>query len=310
MQLLGLACGSTGGNSEILLKSALMAAEAAGVSVEMVRVGELALPAGRPGTLPADISDDRPWIVEKLIACDALIIAAPVYTRSPSAALKLLIDRAFGPRVDVAAVLRAQAGKQNGDPRHAHTIIDQRLLKPRVGGFLCVGGATSADWTTFGLPLMHMATFSMHIVIVDQVQVLGSAMPGTVLFDDNAIARSAQLGRNIVAEIGKCFDDATYHGVPGICPVCHCDPIVPHADGSAECATCAAQGVLSFIDGAARLIVTADGRSRSILTLAGKFHHQDEIDAVGAVTLPRLSEVPPLRASWDAWDRVVTPPRD
>lgn len=307
MRVIGLACGSAGGNSEILLKSALLAAEATGLSVEMIRVGALALPAGRPGTLPPGVRDDRPWLVETLIDSDAVIIAAPVYTRSPPAALKLLIDRALGPRVDVAAVLRARNGKQNGDPRHAHTIVDERVLKPRVGGFLSLGGATSADWTTFGLPLMHMATFSMQIAIVDQVQILGSALPGTILFDEPAIARAADLGRNVAAEIGKPFDAAIYHGPPGICPVCHCDLIVPHAD-AAECATCAARGVLTIVGGEPRLMVTDSGRARSILTLAGKFRHQDEIDAVGEMAMPRMGEVPALRARLDAWDRFVAPP--
>lgn len=307
MRLLGLACGSAGGNCELLLKAAMMAAEADGLSGEMVRVADLALPAGRPGTLPAGIADDRPWIVEKLIACDALIIAAPIYTRAPPGTLKLMIDRAFGPRVDVASVMRVRAGQQGDDPRYKDTVVDERLLKPRVGGLLSLGGATSRDWVTFGLPMLHMATFSMHIAIVDQVQLLGSAMPGTVLFDDAAMARAEALGRNVAAEIGKPFDAAGYHGEAGVCPICHCDLIVPHAD-FAECATCAARGRIAIEGGQPRLIVSDEGRRRSILTIAGKQHHQDEIDAVSGTVIPRLKDVPPLRARYDAYDRLSPPP--
>ncbi len=308
MKLLGLACGSTGGNSEILLKAALMAAEEAGLEVEMVRVADLALPAGRPGTVPPDVPDDRPWMVEKLIACDALLVAVPVYTRSPPGTLKVLLDRAFGPRVDVASVLRVRAGQQGNDPRYKDTVIDERLLKPRVAGLLSLGGATSTDWVTFGLPLLHMTTFSMHIAVVDQVQLLGSAMPGTVLFDAAAIQRAQQMGRNVAAEIGKPFDAALYHGPEGVCPICHCDLIVPLAASAAECATCAARGELRYDGGQPRLIVTDEGRARSILTLAGKHHHQDEIDAVSATVLPRMKEVPPLRAPYDGYDRLASPP--
>lgn len=309
MNVLGLSAGSTGGNSEILLKIALKAAQDAGMTPEMVRVGDLALPGGRPGTPPTGTPDDRPWLTEKLIACDALIISAPVYTRSPSAVLKLLADRAFGPRIDVAAVMRAQVGKQNGDPRHAHTIVDERVLKPRVGGLISVAGATSQDWATFGIPLMHQATFSMQIAIVDQIDVLGAPMPGTVLFDEASIERAAQLGRNIAAEVGKPFDDAVYHGAPGVCPICHCNLVIPHGDET-ECATCAARGALTIVDGKPRLTVTGEGRKRSILTLEAKFHHQDEIDAVGSRIMPRLADIAPLRAPWDSFDCWVTPPAD
>ena len=309
MKILGLNCGSSGGNSELLLKAALMSAEEAGHEAQLVRVAALEFPAGRPGTLPPGTPDDRPWLTEVLVESDALIISSPVTSRSPSAALKLMVDRAFGPRVDVAAVMRMKEGKQGDDPRYNTTIVDERVLKPRVAGLISLGGATSLDWVTFGLPLMHMATFSMHIAVVDQVQLMGAALPGTVLFDDAAMERVAALGRHVAAEIGKSFDDATYHGEPGVCPVCHCNVIVPHAD-HAECATCAARGELVFGGVQPRLIVSDEGRRHSILSLAAKHHHQDEIDAVSAVALPRLSEVPALRARFDAYDRLITPERN
>ena len=302
-KVLGLSAGSTDGNSELLLKVALKAAEDAVLNVEMIRVGDLHLPGGRPGTLPPGTPDDRPWLTEKLIACDALIISAPVYTRSPSAVLKLLADRAFGPRIDVAAVTRAKIGKQNGDPRHEHTIVDDRVLKPRVGALISVAGATSPDWATFGIPLIHQATFSMQIAVVDQIEILGAPMPGTVLFDTAAVERAALLGRNVAREAGKSFDEAVYRGAPGVCPICHCNLIIPHVDEDAECATCAARGTLE----GGKLIVSDKGRKRSIISLEGKFHHQDEIDQVGGALMPRMKDVPPLRAVWDAYDPLVKP---
>jgi multimeric flavodoxin WrbA len=307
MHLLGLACGSPGGNSEILLKAAMMGAESDALSVELVRVNDLVIPGGRPGTLPPSVRDDRPWIIEKLLVCDALIIAAPVYTRSPPGTLKLLMDRAFGPQVDTASALRVRTGQRNDDPRYQTTVIDDRLLKPRVGALLSVGGATSADWVTFGLPLLHQATFSTHIAIVDQFQVLGFGMPGSVLFDPAQIARAEALGRNVAAEVGRAFDDAIYHGAPGICPICHCDLIVPHAVDF-ECATCAARGKLIQDADGTHLDVSVEGRAASILTLAGKDHHQAEIDRVSASHMQRRAELPPLRARFDAVDRLSTPP--
>ena len=58
------------------------------------------------------------------------------------------------------------------------------------------------------------------ILIVDQIQVMGAGMRGSVLVNlDGAVQRARQLGRNIAEQIGKHFDDLEYKGDnPGTCP--------------------------------------------------------------------------------------------
>ena len=71
--------------------------------------------------------------------------------------------------------------------------VDERVLKPRVAGFLAVGGSLTSQWKTLALPIMHTATFSMHIAVVDQVQFEGAGTPRSVVLDPAALDRAAGL---------------------------------------------------------------------------------------------------------------------
>jgi hypothetical protein len=69
---------------------------------------------------------------------------------------------------------------------------DERVLKPRVAGFLAVGGSLTSQWKTLTLPLMHTATFSMQIAVVDQVQFGGAGTPRSILLDEAARRKSGR----------------------------------------------------------------------------------------------------------------------
>jgi multimeric flavodoxin WrbA len=93
-RVLGIGCGQPHGSAEILLKSALRAAEAAGAAVELVRLDELRLPSGAlpSGALPGSTGeaaepDDGEWLWERLIACDGLIVSTPIISRTVAARL-------------------------------------------------------------------------------------------------------------------------------------------------------------------------------------------------------------------------------
>ena len=77
------------------------------------------------------------------------------------------------------------------------------------------------------------------------------------MLDDAALARAAQLGRNVAEQIGRAFEDAEYRGEPGLCPLCHLDVVVLHGR-DVECATCGARGTLAPT-GASRSTPTAYG---------------------------------------------------
>lgn len=75
------------------------------------------------------------------------------------------------------------------------------------------------------------------------MQFEGAGTPRSIVLQPEAIARAAQLGRNVATQIGRAFADAEYRGDDGLCPLCHLD-VVTLRGSDVECATCGARGVL------------------------------------------------------------------
>ena len=98
---------------------------------------------------------------------------------------------------------------------------DERVLRPRVAGFLAVGGALTPQWHTLAQPMMQTLAFSMRCGIVDQAILSGSGTPRSIVLDDAALDRARQLGRAMAQQLGRSFEDVEYRGGPGLCPLCH-----------------------------------------------------------------------------------------
>ena len=213
--VLGLGCGQPNGSAELLLKAALQAAEEAGATVELVRLDELRIPSGPDAPEPDDIW----WLWERLVACDGLIVSTPIISRTVAARLKLLGDRLLGPNADAAIIEELVAVKRAGGDPVVPFRVDERVLRPRVAGFIAVGGSLTSHWKTLTLPLLHTTTFSMHIAVVDQVQFEGAGTPRSIALDPAALERARRLGANVASQLGRQFDDAEYLGdEPGALP--------------------------------------------------------------------------------------------
>ena len=139
-------------------------------------------------------------------------------SRTVAARLKLLGDRLLGPNADAAIIEGLLALRAQGREPVVPFRVDERVLKPRVAGFLAVGGSLTSQWKTLALPMMHATTFSMHIAVVDQVEFSGAGTPRSIVLDDSAINRAALLGRNVASQLGVSFDEARYLGPPGAVP--------------------------------------------------------------------------------------------
>lgn len=249
--VLGLSAGSAGGNAEILLREALGAlAATADVRIRLVRLDDLRLPATTGATAAADgaadtgSTDDAGWFWDRLLEADALVVSTPILTRSIPARLKLLVDQLLGPNADAAIVAEILRLRSAGEEPVFAFRADERVLKPRVAGFIAVGGALTPQWKTLALPTMHALTLSMQIAVVDQVLVGGAGTPKSVVLDPDALGRAAALGSHVGTELGRPFDDARYHGEPGLCPRCHLN-VVELAGDRVSCATCGSRGRLS-----------------------------------------------------------------
>jgi multimeric flavodoxin WrbA len=317
-RVLGLGCGQPHGSAEILLKSALRAAAAAGAEVELVRLDELRLPSGAlpDSTGEAAEPDDGWWLWERLVGCDGLIVSTPIISRTVAARLKLFGDRMLGPNADAAIIEGLLALRRQGQEPAVPFRVDERVLKPRVAGFLAVGGSLTPQWKTLTLPMMHATTFSMHIAVVDQAQFDGAGTPRSIVLDPAALDRAALLGRNVASQLGVPFDQARYLGPPGLCPMCHLDVISLHrpdsnsadsnsADTSGadvECATCGARGRLG-----PDLAVTWTDLSTSVISMAEKRSHSIEIQETAARHAPLRPDIDKLAQEWETYNPVIHP---
>jgi multimeric flavodoxin WrbA len=302
-RVLGIGCGQPHGSAEILLKSALRAAEAAGAAVELVRLDELRLPSGAlpGGAGEAAEPDDGEWLWERLIACDGLIVSTPIISRTVAARLKLFGDRMLGPNADAAIIEGLLALRRRGQEPAVPFRVDERVLKPRVAGFLAVGGSLTPQWKTLTLPQLHTTTFSMHIAVVDQAQFGGAGTPRSIVLDPAALDRAAQLGRHVASQLGAPFDDARYLGPPGLCPMCHLDVIALHG-ADVECATCGARGHLT-----PDLTVTWTDLTTSVISMAEKRSHALEIQQTAARHAALRPEIDKLAHQWDTFDPAIHP---
>ena len=301
MRILGLSAGNAGGSADILLKQALRAAEDAGAEVHMVRVDDLALSLG-----PGAGRDDSAWFWDQLMESTGFIVSTPIYTRTIPGKLRLLGDKIAGPQADVAFTAEILRMRAAGEELSVNFPIDERVLRPRVGAFICVGGSLPSSWKSLALPLMHTLTASAQIGIVDQVQFAGAGSPSSIVLDAAALERTARLGREVAAQLGREYDRVEYRGEPGICPMCHLDAIVMLPDGI-ECASCGAAGRLETLDGRITAVFPAVGLEQSILSYAEKLAHFREVQETAARQAPERERIDRVSAEYAEWDRTLRP---
>lgn len=315
MKLLGLACGRRLGNSEILLREALMGAEevSTDLDVEILRLLDLDIRPCRgcktclrfQGGLEACVlKDDAAFFYDIFMECDGLIIAAPVWTLTPPGYLIHARDRALGPFSDVAGHMmrREMQGSDEG--------MDKRIFKNRPGGYISVGGAPLLNWVCLGLPLIQTVTFSPNIAVVDQMQVLkANEQIGSVLLNDRAVERARRLGRHVAKAMGKPLDEMKYVGdEPGMCPVCHLDLMVVRGDSTVECAVCGVKGDIK-VDGDKITVVFPEAEQKnSRLTIAGKRLHMQEISDTRQELQPRYGEIPAKLEKYTSYKTPIKPP--
>ncbi|MEO8690982.1 MAG: hypothetical protein ABI611_22560, partial [Solirubrobacteraceae bacterium] len=185
--------------------------------------------------------------------------------------------------------------------------IDERVLKPRVGGFIAVGGSLTPQWKTLALPVLHTMTFSMQTAIADQVVFEGAGTPRSIVLDDAALARAAELGRNVAEQIGRAFDDVEYRGdEPGLCPMCHLD-VVALRGKDVECATCGARGELVVAGDDVSVRFTPEGCRSSVISLHGKHEHLREIQETATRHAGVREGIEARASAYDAFDRSIRP---
>jgi len=321
MKVLGISCGRRMSNTEIMVKEALMGAEEAGAEVEFIRLHDLYIkPCTGCNSCVIDLmersgggkcslkGDDFPFIDDKIMESDGLILGSPIYEKSPTGQLKSLEDR-MGPSHDqgfrmIAKKIREEKGITAGAGP------DERAFKPRAACLIAVGGS---EWDTLALPIMSMFTLTMQIEVVDRILVNWIGLPRVIALRDDLLERARRSGRHVAETLKKPLEEAEYIGEPGLCPLCHSKLIEVRHDGDAYpciCGVCGVRGAVRVLDGKVRFDVSDEDRPRSHLLLSGKFEHLQELADVSLKPPANMDELPAKVAKYKDYLTPLRPDRE
>lgn len=237
-KIIGLSCGRKNGNSEILLKEALMGAGELEVESEIIRAMDLrvkpctgcescSIAMARGKEVRCAIKDDDvPWILEKTLVEDyGLIVSGPVYHLRANSYFEIIHERMLPTMF-----------------RHPEV-----LKKTRVGAIISVGGG-EPEWTPLGLTSMNI--FVQHSrILVDQMQVNYVGRPGAVLMQEKHLKRARELGRRVARAMMMPIKQVKFVGdeTEVSCPVCHCNVLkVPAKLPNVFCPVCWVKGVITI----------------------------------------------------------------
>jgi multimeric flavodoxin WrbA len=217
------------GNTEILVKETLMAAEEEGAEVEVMRWTDYRiLPCeglatclfGGVGCKLKD-KDDHNYLLEKIYESDGLVFGSPCYIKEATAIVKQFIDRLF--------VLTSQPSRARGKPAI--------IIMPYA----------TRGWTQYAFLQPNIVLSQLGMKVIDRALVHTQGMSEAIAHPE-ALERVRNMGKALVAAIRT--GDFTYRGEPGVCPICHDRLIRIHKDNeTVECGTCGITGSLRIEEG-------------------------------------------------------------
>ncbi len=263
MKVLGVSCGRKQGNSEVMVKEALMGAEELGAQIEIMWMHDLNIKPCtgcescrirelKEGGMEARCiveNDDMPFFVEKLLECDGAIVGAPIFHLMPPGFLTMIGNRM--------------------------AIVGTRFRqKPHYSAHIMVGGT---DWISLALPLM--AIFLPHdFKLVDQMVITYTPRPAQILLNEEAMARARKLGRNIAEAIKGTPNEAAYVGPSDsrTCPLCHQNLLVVR-ENSAECPLCGIQGRIELTGSEVKVIFEEEAIKRDRWSQVMMTKHLSEV---------------------------------
>lgn len=300
MKVLGITCGRKMSNTEILVKEALMGAQAAGAEVEIIRLMDLNLKPctgcnacvvdlfEKAGSGDCILKDDLAFIDEKIMEADALIVGSPIYEKSPTGQLKILNDR-MGPSHDIAFRMIAKHIRQEKGITTGKG-PDERAFKPRVASLFAVGGS---DWVEMALPMLQMFVMPMQIKVVDQQIFNWIALPGVAALHDEMLERAYKSGQHVAESLKGPIEEAKYIGAPGLCEMCNTNLIdVKASDSTAVCSVCGVRGKLVQEGDKMTFVVSEEEKAISHINVAGKFKHGDDLKNRSLKPADNMHEIP------------------
>ncbi len=222
---------------------------------------------------------------------DAIVACAPVFCLSPNGLFKTFCDR-MGPSHDISFLTNARKqGEEMGKPEDK--LPDKRWFKPRAAALMVVGGASTQNWVSFGLPSMF-ELFSNGMHIVDAYSAHGAMEYEHMVGNEKLMDRMKLMGDHLADALETEGGLEKWYGdTEGTCPVCHNDLLtITHKGTCVECPVCGIAGELKIENGQIRVEFSPEEIDRSRLKYAGKLEHYLEIrnSAMTMKKIPDLKE--------------------
>jgi multimeric flavodoxin WrbA len=238
------------GNTEILIKEALMGAEEEGAQVEMLRLTDYKiLPCDglAPcvfGNTDCNLKDDFNFIVDKIFENDGLVLGTPCYILESTAIIKQFIDRAF------SVNFRSQA---KGKP--AAVIVPY----------------ATRGWTPYAFLQPNILLLFLGMEVIDRTLIHTQAINEVVLYD-KALAKAREMGREVARAVKT--GDTSYRGEPGICPICQDRVLrVLRDDETVECGLCGIRGKVAVEAGKIKVRFDEDAILNHRFTAENIYRH-------------------------------------
>jgi multimeric flavodoxin WrbA len=227
MKILGM-LGSfrANGNSDILAKEALMAAEGAGATVEIIRLTDYRIkPCQGYGLClfreeGCHIKDDLKIIWSKIAEADGILLSVPCYFLEATAVIKQLIDRSW-------------------------VLAHQGTYRGKYASYMITYG--TRGWTSLATiqPNIWFGIMGFKVIHREMVHTQGL---GEVVHENEALSNAQRVGLELCRAIQD--QDPTYRSEPGLCPICQDWNIRVLKDRkNVECPTCGIRGNLVLRDG-------------------------------------------------------------
>ena len=219
------------GNTEVLVKEALIEAQHRGAEVAILRLTDLKIEPCKGCMACAfkqeecRVPDGWSTFRDRLVESDAVMLGAPTYLLGPAGIVKMITDRNIA--------FQAEALRHAGKP----------------GAIIGVSGVMK--WEPFALPMLNVFMFTCGLRVIDQVMFYAQG-PGEILLDDSAMKRARKIGSNIFEAASKPVDERTYVGDQGVCPACH-QNLFSIKNGILECALCQAKAKFKAVNGETKL---------------------------------------------------------
>jgi multimeric flavodoxin WrbA len=239
------------GNTEVLVKEALLEAKRRGAEVSTLRLTDLRIDPCKGCMACAfkleecRIPDGWCFFRDKLVESDAVILGAPTYLLGPAGIVKMITDRTIA--------FAGRAMEHGGKP----------------GAVIGVSGVRG--WDPLSMPMLNVFMFACGLKVIDQVMFYAQG-PGEILLDDLAMKRVRKLGSNIFEAASHPVRERTYVGEYGLCPACH-QNLFSVKDGALECALCRVKARFETVDGKTRLVFDPETLKNHRWSEEGLFEH-------------------------------------